>query len=327
MKAAKIIFWALVGLVALLTIFLALEKTGVVRAAGTNISSSPTSSVAWDDASGYWDFYNTQSVIIAGSNLTGYASSSIGAISLDCATSPNGNICGTSNYGVCNGWNATHNTDGTCSNADATGHLSGFAWNDLIGWISFCGGQNTAVCPGNQSYGVTLSSSTVGSGSDFHGYAWNDTDGWISFNCANNNNCAHPYLVNTAWQSTSTYGYLTSSIFDTGKPQGVTLKSVTWEGSAPADTCVGFQVAGSQSTSGPWIFTGPGAASSTNYYGATCSSAPIGGIGCAPADQPICVDSSVFSGYRYYRYQVKLRSNLLQTETPVIQDVILNFSQ
>lgn len=327
MKAAKIIFWALVGLVVLLALFLALEKAGVVRAAGTNINPSPTSSVAWDDPSGYWDFYNTQSVTVAGTKLSGYASSTIGAISLDCATSPNGNICGTSNYGICNG-PGPHNPDGTCPNGDAGQSgvgLTGYAWNDEIGWISFnCdqssqGGTNTC---GTSNYSVQIN----GSNGNFSGYAWNDKDGWISFNCGNNGNCSHPYLVNSSWRATSTYGYLTSSIFDTKQPQGVTLKSLTWEGTSPANTCVDFQVAGSQSTSGPWTFLGP-ASSTSNYYGAACSAAPVGGIGCAPPDTPICVDSSVMTGYRYYRYQARLRSNLVQSETPVVNDVILNFSQ
>lgn len=327
MRAAKFIFWALVGLVLLLTIFLALEKTGVVRAAGTNISSSPTSSVAWDDISGYWDLYGTQTVNVSNTNITGYASSSIGAISLDCSTSPNVNICGTSNYGICNG-PGPHATDGSCVNGDGGQSgigLTGYAWNDAIGWISFnCdqssqGGTNTC---GTSNYSVHIDGST----GNFSGYAWNDTDGWISFNCLNNGNCTFPYLVNTAWRATSTYGYLTSSVFDTKNPQGVTLKSLTWEGTAPANTCVDFQVAASQSSSGPWTFMGP-ASSTSDYYGAACSSAPIGGIGCAPPDTPICVDSPNLSGYRYYRYQARLRSNQLRTETPVVNDVIMNFSQ
>lgn len=327
MKVARIIFWVLVGVVILLTIYLALKKVGVVQAAGTNISSIPTSSVAWDDPSGYWDFYGTQNVIVAGTKVSGYASSSIGPISLDCATSPNGNICGTSNYGICNG-PGPHATDGTCPNGDAgqsgTG-LTGFAWNDAIGWISFNCNQTsqggTNVC-GTYPYGVQINGST----GDLSGYAWNDTDGWISFNCANNGDCNPPYKVNTSWRATSTYGYLTSAVFDTQQPQGVALKSITWEGTSPANTCVDFQVAGSNSSSGPWTFMGP-ASSTASYYGATCSSAPVGGIGCAPPDQPICVDTQAFSAYRYYRYQVRLRSDLLQTATPVVNDVILNFSQ
>ncbi len=327
MRVTKIILWALVGVVIVLTVILFLQKIGVVRAAGTNISPIATSSVAWDDPSGYWDFYNTQTVTVAGTKVSGYASSSIGPISLDCATSPNGNICGTSNYGICNG-PGPHATDGTCPNGDAgqsgTG-LTGFAWNDDIGWISFNCNQTsqggTNVC-GTYPYSVQIDGST----GDLSGYAWNDKDGWISFNCANNGNCTYPYKVNTAWRATSTYGYLTSSVFDTQNPQGTALKSITWEGTSPANTCVDFQVAGSNSSSGPWTFMGP-ASSTSDYYGAACSSAPVGGVGCAPADTPICVDTRAFNAYRYYRYQVRLRSDLLQTLTPNVNDVILNFSQ
>lgn len=66
------------------------------RAAGTNINSSATSSVAWDDIIGWLDFYNTNIVQVKGTRLEGYASSSVGDISLDCATTRSGNICGSS---------------------------------------------------------------------------------------------------------------------------------------------------------------------------------------------------------------------------------------
>ncbi len=327
MRATKIIFWALVGIVIVLTVILLLEKVGVVRAAGTNISSIATSSVAWDDPSGYWDFYNTQNVTVAGTNVTGYASSSIGPISLDCASSPSGTICSTSNYGICNGLSATHNTDGSCTGGDASGDLSGFAWNDMIGWISFCGGLNTSVCPGTQKYGNYNGVHIDGSTGDLLGWAWNDKDGWISFNCSNNGDCSPQYKVNTSWRATSTYGYLTSSVFDTQDPNGAALKSIIWEGPAPqAGTCIGFQVAGSMSSSGPWTFMGP-SSSTSDYYGTACSSAPIGGPGCAQPDTPICVDSRAFNAYRYYRYQVRLKTDTLQLYTPVVNDVILNFSQ
>jgi hypothetical protein len=159
------------------------------------------------------------------------------------------------------------------------------------------------------------------------GYAWNDLDGWISFNCANNSSCGTSnFLTNTLWRATSTVGYVISSVFDTLRTTGVTLKSLTWEGSAPAGTCTNFQIAASNSSGGPWSYIGP-SGDNTTYYGAACSEGLSGGLGCAAADTAICVDASQFNNYRYFRYKAQLKSNLTQTQTPRVDDVILNFSQ
>ncbi len=323
MKIMRTFGW-LIAVTALAAGVSLLEVPSRIGFAATNVSSTPSSSVAWDDASGWWDFYTPLSITVSGSRITGYASSSIGDISLDCATTRSGNICGASNYGICNGASATHNADGTCSNAQADGNLSGFAWNDTIGWISFCGGLGTSVCPGTQSYGVTIDAN-----GNFNGYAWNDLDGWISFNCANNSSCGTvQYLVNTLWRSTSTIGYLTSETFDTGVTTGATLASLIWQGSPGSGTglCTSFQIAASTSSGGPWNFTGPDGTSGT-YYGAACSQNVNGGTGCAAPNTPICVNSSYLNNFRYYRYRVRLQSDLLQTQSPRVDDVILNFSR
>ncbi len=325
MKAIKIIFWIIVLAVIAIALALVLKSPARGNAAGANINSSATSSVAWDDVSGWGDFYGPQNVLVEGTRIQGYASSSVGDISLDCATTRSGNICSTSNYGLCNG-PGPHNTDGTCPNGDASGAITGFGWNDTIGWTSFnCdqssqGGSNNCA---SSNYGATINQNT----GDFSDYAWNDTDGWISFNCANNSSCGtNNFKLNTHWRATSTLGYLTSSIFDTQDANGVTLNSIIWEGSSPANTCVNFQVAASNSASGPWSYSGP-SGDDTTYYGAPCSQGISGGSGCASLDTPVCVNPSQFNNYRYYRYKVQLQSNRVQTQTPRVDDVILNFSQ
>lgn len=325
MRTIKIIFWIVVIGVIIVALIMALKFPSPAEAASTNINPSTTSSVTWSDASKWWDFYNTQNVLVQGTRIQGYASSSMGDVSLDCATTRIGNICGTSNYGVCNG-PGPHNTDGTCPNGDAGGNLTGWGWNDAIGWISFnCdqsshGGTNNCA---NSNYKVSISQ---GSG-DFSGYAWNDLDGWISFNCANNGSCAtNNYKVNALWRATSTMGYLISSVFDTLDTNGATLNSLIWEGNSPAGTCTSFQIAGSNATSGPWNYLGP-SGDNTTYYGAACSQGINGGLGCASLDTPICVNASQFNNYRYFRYKAQLQSNLVQTLSPRVDDVILNFSQ
>lgn len=64
--------------------------------------------------------------------------------------------------------------------------LTGWAWTDNVGWISFnC--SNTGSC-GTSNYKVYLQDSAT----DIHyfsGYAWSDSIGWISFNNAELLNC------------------------------------------------------------------------------------------------------------------------------------------
>jgi hypothetical protein len=279
----------------------------------TNISSSSLQHWAWNDAIGWMDFYDTQNIIVASTNITGYASSSAGYISLDCGTAPNGsggeqNICGTSDYGVSN---------------DGSGHLAGWAWNDAYGWISFCGNSSGAstwngsswVCPSSPTYQVVINPLT----GVFSGWAWNDTAGWISFNCSNTPStpCGSPsqYDVVTSWTAngTSTTGTLDSQTFDTGVTSGAQLNSVTWQGTVPASTTVGFQFAVStSSTPGSWSFKGYDGTSGTTYAG-------VAGV-------PIPLTNYPALTGRYFRYRIILTSNPNGTATPRVTGVSVNWS-
>ncbi|MDP3725138.1 MAG: hypothetical protein Q8R20_01570 [Nanoarchaeota archaeon] len=330
-KRWKSIFWILVGCVLLGGVVANL--TGIIPARadenpGTNISSNPTERVAWSDISGWWDFHGTHTVKVQGTYLKGYASGNVGDISLDCATARGGNICASiSNYGICNG-PGPHNTDGSCPNGDATGILSGYAWNDSIGWISFnCdqtshGGTNTCT---ESNYRVEID----GDSGDFSGYAWNDVEGWISFN-------GPGYKVKTAWRATSTLGFLESSVFDTEDFGGVVLNSIIWQGAQPGGgASVDFQIAASNCpngaenkpncTTGTWVFKGPDNTSET-YYGAECPAIGPSSPAIGP-NKAICVNPLQVLNFRYLRYRVRLKSNLTQTESPVIRDIILNWSK
>jgi len=131
---------------------------------------------AWNDIIGWLDFYGTPpggpitpggAATVAATKMTRWATtSSDGEFALDCATTPGtpSNICSTSDFSVSN----------------SNGNLAGFAWNDIYGWVSFCGGQGTTNCPGTVVYQVTINQTD----GQFHGWAWNDTIGWISLNCA-----------------------------------------------------------------------------------------------------------------------------------------------
>jgi len=52
-------------------------------------------------------------------------------------------------------------------------NVSGYAWSENIGWISF----NNTSGGGSTSYGVNIDSAT----GNFSGYAWSENVGWISF--------------------------------------------------------------------------------------------------------------------------------------------------
>lgn len=274
--------------------------------AATNISATSSQHWAWNDEIGWIDFYTPNTANVVSNQLTGYASSSAGYISLDCATSPSGNICAKSNYQVSN---------------DGAGNLSGWAWNDTYGWVSFCGnssggastltGTSTWVCPSVPTYEVTVSPTT----GVFTGWAWNDVIGWVDFNCANvaDNICSTSNFETAAsWTASSTFGTLDSETFDTGVASGSEINSITWVGSTPAGTAVGFQLAVSNSSSGPWNFAGPDGTSATIYSG--ISGVPI-----------ILTQYSSLIG-RYFRYRAILTTNIAKTISPVVNDVMVNWS-
>ncbi|HDY73272.1 MAG TPA: hypothetical protein ENH86_01725 [Candidatus Jorgensenbacteria bacterium] len=279
----------------------------LITRAAANIDA--TDHWAWSDTAGWWDFYGTNTVEVGTSTLHGYASSSIGEMVLNCDSSPSGNICGTSNFAV--------------TNVEAGGSLSGCAWNDTTGWISFncadydCQGGNICV---ESNYQVTIDADGY-----FNNYAWNDIEGWISFNCANDSSCGtSDYKVRTSWRAGVLTSYLESSIIDTGKPGGVTLHSIIWQGSQESGS-VDFQIATSSNSSGPWTYFGPGGSASA-WYGNAC---PIPGSAnpAAGENTPICVNKELTAGSRYLRYKVRLQSNTAQNSTPVVKDIILNWSE
>jgi len=204
---------------------------------------------AWNDSVGWLDFNNASSTVnVNATQLTGYAKNdSLKDIALDCGTTPGGNICATSNFKV--------------ARNSSTGDLSGWAWNDSIGWISFnC--SDPGVC-GTSSYKVTVSTSTGA----FTGWAWNDYVGWISFNCLNTGTCGSSnYSVNTA-------------------------------------------ISGGAS----WNYKGPDG-SNTTYY------SPIG------PGYPAQINLQYHNNVRYFRYKVFLSSNVGGTQTPSVNNVIINYS-
>ena len=264
--------------------------------ASTNISPNSNAHWAWNSIIGWINFYGSQNVNVSLNSVTGYATTtSAGIISLDCGTV---GVCGTVNYGVIN---------------DGAGNLSGWAWNDKYGWISFSWRNTGGIIP----YHVSIDLN-----GNFSGWAWNSVVGWISFNCSNTNSCGTSnYEVQTSWAPTSTSGYLDSQTFDTGDINGAQLNSVLWHGYMPSGVGstgvgVGFQFAVSNSSSGPWNFVGPDGVqnSTSSFYNA------------ANPNISIPLNYNFYNNFRYFRYRVIIFSNISQTMSPRIDDVEINWS-
>ena len=272
----------------LLFLFSAVYFLGHVIYAATNID--PQIKWAWNDVIGWIDFNSTDNVNVTSSELIGYADSSVGYIALNCNSTPNGNICGTSNFKV------SHN---------GNGYLSGWAWNDSIGWISFDSGTSGS----SYTYQVTFNTSN----GKFSGWAWNDIIGWISFSCDNTGACpSSNYEVKTNWSTPSVSAELISSIFDTKIIGGVSINTIMWQGNQPLGTSVKFQITSSNSENGPWDYKGPDGSSST-YYATSVSI-------------PIKINLSYHNNHRYLRYKIILESDSGRTAAPRVDDIIINWS-
>ncbi len=287
----------------------------------SNISPVSNQHWAWNDSIGWLDFYyynnTSNSVVVTSTQLTGSASSSLGPVSLDCSTSPGGNICssGNGNYVVTN---------------DGSGNLGGWAWNDAVGWIAFYWGNSTANPASSTTNGACLSYGSYcgvwyDSSGNFRGYAWSDTVGWISFNCIDigTSEClrANSYEVLVNLFSGPLAGTLDSATFDTSST-GAQLNSVMWHGTLNglAAGSVAFQFASSTTSTGPWgnsAFTGPFGTSATSdvYYGSGNPDTPI----------PI-INYPGYSGARYFRYRLILQTNSARSVSPQVTGVSIDWS-
>lgn len=111
--------------------------------------------------------------------------------------------------------------------------------------------------------------------------------------------------------ATTTVATLVSSILDTGVSGGAGFNSLLWQGSLGTGGTVKFQIAFSNSSSGPWTYYGQ--TSVSDYYSPNPNVSiafPITGTA-SPQNQ------------RYIRYKVYLSTS---SATPTINDIIINWS-
>lgn len=323
---------------------------GFSALAASNINPTEPLHWAWNDVTGWLDFCvpapgNTNctlSVNVYDDRLEGYASSSVGYIALNCNTAPAGNCSG-----LAGNWHVTNTPSPTLGQPSV---LSGWGWNDVIGWVSFtCDHRadgtvppyNVSTC-GTSNYGVNIITAAGPTQGDFTGWAWNDVVGWISFNkkncdadsngfidvaCGGNNTTtvAIDYKVKTGWtgpggngpQATAPW-YLVSSAFDTcpsGVDCGAAFNSIMWQGNQlPALATVYFKIASSDSSAGPWNFIGPlGLTHESDIYNAPNPNTPV----------PLKLHHN---NKRYIRYKIYLGRGASPADTPVVRDVIINWS-
>ena len=259
-----------------------------------NIDATEPNHWAWNDVIGWIDFdYATGNVGINNGKLFGYASSSMGLIAFDCATTPNGDICG----GGSGDWKVSN----------VGGSLKGWAYSDTIGWISF----DSVTATSSTAYGVSIDAS-----GELSGFAWNETIGWISMNCnqpsASMNTCGTiPYRVKTFWTSMPDSGSLTSPVFNLGSR--VAVNSVIWKGLENGGS-VRFQVAASTvANPASWDYKGPDGTAATTYN-------------TAGPDISTVLSPKDFSNVQYIRYKIFIESDAGRTNSPEVRDIILSYS-
>jgi sugar lactone lactonase YvrE len=112
-------------------------------------------------------------------------------------------------------------------------------------------------------------------------------------------------------------GTLDSVTLDTGVASGTQLNSFIWQGSANSSTAVKFQVAVSNSSSGPWNYMGPSGDASTYFTGSPGASISLASTNGSYA---------LFAGYRYFRYRATLYSDGAHLYTPNLTGIVVNWS-
>ena len=179
------------------TSFLIFLPTGI---SADNIDA--TYKYSWGENTGRMNWATTpgsveKGVTVYSECLTGYIwGENHGWMSVGDTGCAGGDCC---QSGTAKGYeNDTNNTDddgdGVADdwgvNNDGAGNLSGYAWGENTGWISF---KDTV----GSNFQVTISSTST-----FEGYAWGEGVGWISMNCANDSSCGTlEYKVITSWSS------------------------------------------------------------------------------------------------------------------------------
>lgn len=114
--------------------------------------------------------------------------------------------------------------------ADSADNVSGYAWSENIGWISF----NNISGGGATDYGVNINPTT----GIFSGYAWSENIGWISFNRADTGvppgppyNGSETYIAKLDLGTKQVSGWARALSFGGGWDGWIKLRGIAQDGS------------------------------------------------------------------------------------------------
>lgn len=132
----------------------------------------------------------------------------------------------------------------------------------------------------------------------------NSGSAWTADTTASGRDAGFITYMSTGYSSTGTF---TSSLKDSNPAAGETpaWTTISWDATVPTGTSLKFQVAASNSATGPFTFVGPDGTAST-YFSSGASLAQ-------------------FNGNRYVEYQAKL-STTSSAQTPTLNDVTVCFT-
>jgi hypothetical protein len=130
--------------------------------------------------------------------------------------------------------------------SSSSDNLSGYAWSETIGWLSF---NCTDAGPCSPAYGVN-----VASNGSISGYAWSEHIGWVSFNAAEVGGCPSgtcaPQMNRTTgqitgWARALSGGTANAGGWDgwvslSGANYGITVTGCVWSGYAWGSDVVGW---------------------------------------------------------------------------------------
>lgn len=143
------------------------------------------------------------------------------------------------------------------------------------------------------------------------------------------------YAIATVVSGLPATGTLDSAVFDTfdggGANQGPAYNSIMWDGTTEGTGKVQFQLATSDSSSGPWNFYGSsdnGVTCGAGYYYDTLTSGAGGGPG-KPVEVS-CAASQSQNNKRYYKYRIQICSSTdcssSGVTSPIVTGVVVNWA-
>lgn len=145
---------------------------------------------------------------------------------------------------------------------------------------------------------------------DLTGYIYGMTANCSNIYAGTTGNNQEFFIVSTLVSNCdyASSGYIESSTFDTGSDQ-VSYNWLKWSGVAPQNTAIKFQLATSNSNTGPWNYVGPDGTGSTYYENAALD----------------LINYNQHLNQRYLRYKLFLEnSNSLQP--PSLEELMISYS-